>query len=98
MTLPSAAGYLSSGEHFSWGAHWATDSLKTAHASKAYEFVRRNGIVRDSHRADASIRMTIDAPPTKAEYSASHEPVVAAQLTKAAVRLAGLLNHLAWKP
>ncbi|MDF0642811.1 MAG: S1/P1 nuclease [Nitrospira sp.] len=98
MTSASTAGYHSSGEHVSWGAHWATDSLKTARATKAYDFVRRNGIVRDSHRADASIRMTIDAPPTKAEYSATHKPVVAAQLTKAAVRLADLLNHLAWKP
>jgi len=96
--LDAASDYHSSGEHFSWAAHWATDSLKTARESKAYKFVRRNGIVRDSHLADASIRMTIDAPPTKADYSTIHEPVVEAQLTKAAVRLADLLNHLAWKP
>ncbi|HMU53971.1 MAG TPA: S1/P1 nuclease [Nitrospira sp.] len=98
MRLASASDYRPSGEHFSWAAHWATDSLKTARESKAYKFARRNGIVRDSHLADASIRMTIDAPPTKAEYSTSHEPVVETQLAKAAVRLADLLNHLAWKP
>jgi len=98
MQSASASGYHPSGEHFSWGAHWATDSLKTARESKAYEFARRNGIVRDGQQADASIRMTIDAPPTKAEYSASHEPIVETQLTKAAVRLAHLLNHLDWKP
>ncbi|BCA56350.1 hypothetical protein W02_34900 [Nitrospira sp. KM1] len=98
MTLPASAGYHSSGDYYSWGAHWATDSIKTAHTSKAYVFVRRHGVLQDTHQSEASIRMTIEGPPSRTEYSTSQEPVVAVQLTKAAVRLADLLNHISWKP
>jgi hypothetical protein len=78
-------------------SQWATDSVKTARTSKAYAFARLNGEVRDNHQGEAAVRMKLMPPPAKAAYITSYQSVAAAQLTKAAVRLADMLNHIAWK-
>jgi len=86
------------GDYHTWAAVWATDSLQQVVAVKAYTVNLASGIKPvDSHTHEASVIATITSP-TKANYTTTaRATATGGQLTKAAVRLADLLNAIAWK-
>lgn len=98
VTPQAIAAAATPGDYHGWAAAWATDSLQQAGAAKAYVVTLTNGIKHvDSHTQEASVLATI-ASPTQANYTtAARATATAEQLTKAAVRLADLLNAIAWK-
>ena len=98
VTPAAIAQFTTPGDHHTWAAVWATDSLQQAVAAKAYTVTLKNGIKNvDTHTHEASVLATVSAP-TKAGYTTTVRATAAGeQLTKAAVRLADLLNAIAWK-
>jgi len=92
-----AAAFKPTGDHHTWAAAWATDSLHVAATSKAYEFARANGVVHDNHQGELWMSMDLSGAPTKRQYITSHIQIMKDQLSKAGVRLAELLNHIEWK-
>lgn len=98
VTPQAIAAAATPGDYHTWAAVWATDSLQQAVAAKAYTVNLASGIKHvDSHTHEASVLATI-ASPTKANYTTTARAAATReQLTKAAVRLADLLNAIAWK-
>jgi hypothetical protein len=88
---PDASKYQSSGHHREWAAQWATDSLKTAVIAEAYNVRLTAGRV-----VDGAIEARIVAPGPHA-YANARIAAARAQLLKATVRLADLLNRINWK-
>ena len=98
LVTPSAiAAASTSGDYHTWAAVWTTDSLQQARAAKAYTVTLANGIKHaDAHTHEASVLATITSP-TQANYTtAARTAAIREQLTEAAVRLADLLNAIAW--
>ena len=98
VTPQAIAAAATPGDHHTWAVAWATDSLEQAVATNAYTVNLASGIKHvDSHTHEASVLATITSP-TKANYTtAARATATGDQLTKAAVRLADLLNAIAWK-
>jgi hypothetical protein len=88
---PEAAKYQSSGDHRGWAAQWATDSLRTAVVAEAYNVRLSGGRV-----VDGAVEARIVAPGPLA-YANPRIAAARAQLVKATVRLADLLNRINWK-
>lgn len=88
---PDAATYQSSGNHHGWAAQWATDALKTAVAADVYGVKLAAGRVNEG-----SVEARIASPPHQV-YANARVAVARAQLVKATIRLAQLLNRIDWK-
>jgi hypothetical protein len=88
---PDAAKYQSSGDHHGWAAQWATDSLKTAVIAEVYNVRLAAGRV-----VDGAVEARIIAP-GPGTYANPRIAAARAQLVKATVRLADLLNRINWK-
>jgi hypothetical protein len=93
----TAGAFNGTGNHHFWPEQWATDSLKQAVKSHAYPTNLQNGSVQSAHGGDELYMQATIASPAKAAYADAHAPVGAEQLLKAAVRLADVLNAIAWK-
>lgn len=97
MKEGNAARFKTLGDHHRWAEQWATDSLKAAVAARAYDVTLHHGVVRTSEQDEPYLESRIRTPPRKIQYGASHLALASDQLTKAAVRLADLLNQINWK-
>jgi hypothetical protein len=97
MKEGNAARFKTLGDHHRWAEQWATDSLKAAVAARAYGVTLHHGVVHTSDQEEPYLESRIRTPPRKIQYGVSHLAPVSDQLTKAAVRLADLLNQINWK-
>ena len=95
MTAGNA--FKGTGDHHLWPERWATDSQITAVKSRAYPTNLTNGSVKSAHGGDELYMQATIVSPVKTVYVASHAGAGAEQLLKAAVRLADMLNAIAWK-
>src|SRR5215475_986092 len=91
------ATFKGSGDHHGWPEQWATDSLKLAATSHAYPTKLKDGSVQSAHGGDELYMQAMIASPAKAVYVDTHADAATAQLLKAAVRLADVLNAIDWK-
>ena len=99
MKAPSAAAFKMTGDHHTWPAQWASDSLAVAVKSEAYKLTLIRGTIEETAHGSNSERY-VDATiksPTKAAYVTARVKFAREQLTKAAVRLADLLNAIKWE-
>jgi hypothetical protein len=91
--------YKTGGDIHHWAEQWATDTLRVARA-RVFNIDLTDGCVIRSDKAPHDplhVQSRIAKPHSKAHYLRSHKDVAKVQLTKAAVRLADLLNHIDWK-
>ena len=96
MTSSAVAAATTPGDHHDWPAAWATDALHRAAANHVYPSSLKNGRIKlDTHGGAVSVLAIIVAP-TKNAYTANHIADARAQLLKAAIRLAALLNAIVW--
>ena len=98
VTPAAVTAAATPGDYHGWAALWVTDSLHQAVSANAYVVNLANGVKHvDPHTHEASVLATITSP-TKASYpTAERTAATQTQLVKAAVRLADLLNAIAWK-
>ncbi len=97
MVAPAAQALRSHGDYHRWPEQWATDSLHVAAGVFPSELA--SGCVILDHKRPhppVHVQSRIVAPATKHEYLRKHKADAEVQLTKAAVRLADLLNQLQW--
>lgn len=91
------SAYKTPGDHHTWAAVWATESLQQAVKSRIYDVSLRDGQVKtNSHGDDPYVEAAI-VTPTKPTYVRAHIAPAEEQLMKATVRLAALLNAIDWK-
>ena len=91
------AQYRTSGNHHTWAAAWATDSLQQAVKSGVYDVKLKNGHVEtNTHGEDPYVAATITAP-SKQSYVRARVAAAEEQLMKATIRLASLLNAIDWR-
>ena len=96
MTPAAIAAAATAGEYHGWPAAWATDGLKQANTGKVYVVSLTAGRTKiNAHTGEQSVLATISSP-TKTAYTKAHEAAVNDQLVKATIRLADLLNAIAW--
>ena len=91
------AAFRATGDHHGWPEQWATDSLRATVAADAYPTRLANGTIKTSRGGDERYLEATIISPTKDAYIATHATTAARQLLKAAVRLADLLNAIAWR-
>lgn len=94
-----SARYKTGGDIHHWAEQWATDTLRVARAH-VFNIELTDGCVIRSEKAPHDplhVQSRIARPTSKNRYLQSHKDVAKIQLTKAAVRLADLLNHIDWK-
>jgi hypothetical protein len=94
--VSEGAAFHTTGGHHAWPEQWATDSLRTAVASDAYPTKLTHGTVKTGRADERYLEATIVAPALQ-PYVASRTQAASQQLLKAAVRLADLLNAVAWR-
>lgn len=99
MAEPASQALRSHGDYHQWPEQWATDSLHVA-AGVFPSQLDSGCVIVDPKRPHPPIHVQsrIVAPATKHDYLVTHKAETDRQLTKAAVRLADLLNHLQWGP
>lgn len=98
VTPQAIAAAATPGDHHTWAVVWATDSLQQAVTAKAYTLTLAKGIKNvDSHTHEASVFATITSPTQALYTTTARAAATGEQLAKAAVRLADLLNAIAWK-
>lgn len=98
MTDPASQELRTSGNYHQWPEQWATDSLHVA-ATRVFPAQLAAGCVIRDHKLPhppLHVQSRIVAPSTKKQYMQEHQADAELQLTKAAVRLADLLNHIQW--
>lgn len=98
MAAPASQAFRSQGDYHQWPEQWATDSLHVA--ATVFPSQLDSGCVILDHKRPhppVHVQSRIVDPATKHEYLRAHKADAEVQLTKAAVRLADLLNHLQWK-
>jgi hypothetical protein len=83
------SGSTTAGDYHHWPEVWALESVKVANA--AYAALRFNSF--ETMGQPGSLWISITLPP---DYEEQNTPRAAEQLTKAAVRLAQLLDRLRW--
>jgi hypothetical protein len=91
--------YRSSGDLHQWAEQWATDSLQIA-KMRVFDIELAEGCVIQAEKAPHDplhVQSRIVIPASKKRYLQSHKDDAKIQLTKAAVRLADLLNRISWK-
>lgn len=94
--LPEALPFKPIGNHHDWAAQWATDSLKAANASDAYG-IKLAGAKLQTTEGGTEIFQARIASPSRHAYTNARVRAAREQLVKATVRLADLLNAIAWK-
>ena len=97
VTPATILAAASSGDHHAWAAAWATDSLQQAVATQAYVVSLTNGQRKTAHHSAEEYVQARITTPAKAAYTPARVAPASDQLVKAAVRLADLLNAVAWK-
>ena len=97
ITPAAIAAAATPGNHHTWAAVWTTDSLQQAGAAQAYTVTLTNGIKHvDAHTHEASVLATITSPAETTYTTTARATATRDQLVKATVRLADLLNAIAW--
>ena len=99
MSSAGSARYKTEGDIRHWAEQWATDTLKAAQA-EVFDIELADGCVIRSDKTPHDplhVQSRIAIPDSKERYLQSHKDAAKVQLTKAAVRLADLLNHIHWK-
>ena len=82
------------GDHrTAWARQWAAESLREA--ADAYRDVVFGAVILNDHHELEAIEIRL--LPDRDGYLDKNAPVATAQLAKAAVRLAALLNRIAWR-
>lgn len=81
------------GDHHIWPAAWASDTLRRAAVNRVYDVRLTAGRIDVS--SGRSVQATVTAPGADA-YARQHAAAAAAQLSKAAIRLADLLDAIGW--
>ena len=94
--LPEAEPFKPTGNHHEWAALWATDALKVAIRAEVYSVKLAGAKVQATDGGSEMFQAKI-AFPSRQTYAAARVRAAREQLVKAAVRLAELLNALAWK-
>jgi len=94
LASPAMAGAKTGGDHHLWPAAWASDSLRLAVLSGAYDV--RLGAGRIDTGSGRAIQAIVTAPSADA-YARSRAAAAADQLAKAAIRLAELLDAIEWQ-
>ena len=99
MEAPASQDFRTQGDYHRWPEPWATDSLHVAAAGIFPSELDSGCVILDSKRPHPPVHVQsrVVTPPTKSAYLQEHKVDADIQLTKAAVRLADLLNHLQWK-
>ena len=100
MTDPASEDFRTPGDYHHWAEQWATDSLHVA-AARVFPSELAEGCVITDHKLPhppRHVQSRIVTPATKKQYMQDHKADAEVQLTKAAVRLSDLLNHIHWKP
>lgn len=98
MEDPASQAFRTQGDYHRWPEQWATDSVHVA-ASGIFPSALDSGcVILDPKRPHPPVHVQsrIVIPATKKDYLEEHKADADIQLTKAAVRLADLLNHLQW--
>jgi hypothetical protein len=95
VNKPASKPYKSTGNHHGWPERWATDTLKQAGERKILDLQLEDGVVQ-SHGGEEYMQAKINTV-TKQAYMQKHKDLAIAQLTRAGVRLAQLLNNIDWK-
>ena len=99
MRTAASERYKTGGDIHHWAEQWATDTLKVAQAH-VFNIELTDGCVVRSDKAPHDplhVQSRIASPKSKRHYLLRHKDIAKAQLAKAAVRLADLLNHIDWK-
>jgi hypothetical protein len=99
MHSRTSDAYKAGGDIHRWAEHWATDALEVAR-SHVFTIQVAEGCVIKSDEAPhdpVHVQSRIVTPQSKKRYLQNHHHAAKVQLTKAAVRLADLLNHIQWK-
>jgi len=99
MSSAGSEQYKTGGEIRHWPEQWATDTLRVARA-QAFNIELADGCVIRSEKSPHEplhVQSRIARPNSKKRYLQTHRDVAKIQLTKAAVRLADLLNRIDWK-
>jgi len=95
VNKPASKGYKLTGDHHRWPEQWATDSLSQAAGKKIWDLELQDGVVLPRSGEDY-VQAKITSP-TKKAYLEKHKDLAIAQLTRASMRLAQLLNTIDWK-
>jgi hypothetical protein len=95
-TLPEATPFKPTGNHHGWAAQWATDSLKVAVTAEAYGVKLAAAKLQGTESGNEFLQARI-ASPSRPAYTNARVRAARDQLVKAAIRLAELLNAIAWK-
>ena len=91
--------YKTDGDIRHWPQQWAMDTLQVAR-THVFTIKLTEGCVIKSNKAPHDplhVQSRIVVPSSKKRYLQSHKEAAKVQLTKAAVRLADLLNRISWK-
>jgi hypothetical protein len=99
MRSSTSDGYKAGGDIHHWVEQWATDALQVAR-TQVFNIELAEGCVIHSDKAPHDplhVQSRIVTPSSKKQSLKSHRDAAKVQLTKAAVRLADLLNNIAWK-
>ena len=91
------SAYKTPGDHHTWAAAWATESLQQAVKSRIYDVSLRDGQVKTNSHGDDPYVEAVIVTPSKPTYVRAHIAPAEEQLMKATVRLAALLNAIDWK-
>jgi hypothetical protein len=99
MRSAHSDGYRTTGDIHRWAEQWATDSLQVARTHVLNVELADGCLIRSEQppHEPLHVQSRIAKPSSKKQYLHSHKDVAKTQLTKAAVRLADLLNHITWK-
>jgi len=99
MEDPASQAFRTQGDYHRWPEQWATDSVHVAAAGLFPSELDSGCVILDSKRPHPPLHVQsrIVAPATKRDYLQEHKVDADIQLTKAAIRLADLLNHIRWK-
>ncbi|HNP83198.1 MAG TPA: S1/P1 nuclease [Nitrospira sp.] len=99
MQDPASQAFRLQGDYHHWPEQWATDSVHVAAAGIFPAELDSGCVILDSKRPHPPVHVQsrVVAPATKGAYLQEHKVDADMQLTKAAIRLADLLNHMQWK-
>ena len=98
MRSNASEGYKTGGDIHDWTEQWATDTLQVAR-THVFRIKLAQGCLIKSGKAPhdpTHVQSRIVAPISKKRYLLSHKEAAKFRLTNA-LRLAELLNHIAWK-
>ena len=99
MRSAQSDGYRTTGDIHRWAEQWATDTLQVARRHVLNVELADGCLIQSEQtpHEPLHVQSRIAKPTSKKQYLDSHKDIARVQLTKAAVRLADLLNHIPWK-